>query len=481
MTGIAIGVSFLTGAALGWWAGLLAAVAGVVVVAGGGGRRLVVPTAVAIAALTLGAWRGVPPPDPRAPPWVDQASAVRGRVATATSNGRGQQIRIEVDAARLRAIGTWIDAAGCLRASLPLRPTVRPGDRVLLAGAIEPVGDQRSAFRSYLRSQGCGGAMVAGAAVVLERGTGWRSAFAAARADVTETLARAAPGDAGALLAGLVTGDDATLSPARQEAFLRTGTTHLTAVSGSNIALVLAIFATLGASSGWRRRLIWQVVTIGAVWGYAGLVGLQPPATRAAVVAMAAVLASRTGRRADYVTLVVLAGAALVAVEPADLWTLSFQLSFASSLALAAVLPALRPVGPVGWIGAALLATMVAQVATIPTALPAFRTLSLVSVAANLVVGPLVEVLFPLAALVGVVGLVAPTAAEALAVPARLAATAVFWVTDGLAGVPLAVIDLPFLGGRLPRFGLGAVAAIAVTVASRDGRRWIGRDLGSAR
>src|SRR3712207_7452256 len=51
-----------------------------------------------------------------------------------------------------------------------------------------------------------------------------------------------------ALLAGLVTGDDAALSPARQESFLETGTTHLTAVSGSNLAILLVIAASLGRS-----------------------------------------------------------------------------------------------------------------------------------------------------------------------------------------------------------------------------------------
>jgi len=465
----------LTGAALGWWVVPLAALGAVLVVVFAGRRRLVAPVLAVLVATALGAWRGVPPPDTESLPWADGATAVRGRVVEHASNGRTQRVRVEVDAVRGRGTERWIVGDGCVRVSAPLHPALQLGDETILRGRVEPLADQRPAFQGYLRAQGCGGTMTAGPAVLLERGSGWRVALAAARRKIDEALGRAAPGDVGALLAGLVTGNDAALSPARQDAFERTGTTHLTAVSGSNIAVVLAIFATLGSASGWRRRLVWQVTTVVAVWGYSGIVGFQPPATRAAVVATAAVLASRTGRRPDYVTLVVLAGAVLVAVEPSDLWTLSFRLSFAASLALAAVLPALRPVGAVGWVRAALIASVVAQVATVPTILPTFGTLSVVSVPANLLVGPIVTVLFPLAGLVALSGLVVPALSEALAVPARLGAEGVFVVVDGFAAAPLADIGMPFFGDRVSGFGLSVVGAVVVTVVSREGRRWIGR------
>ena len=75
-------------------------------------------------------------------------------------------------------------------------------------------------------------------------------------------LRRSAPGDAGVLLSGLVTGDDDGFSPARKNAFIRTGTTHLTAVSGSNLALVAGILATVGSATIGRHRAPWQMVTI---------------------------------------------------------------------------------------------------------------------------------------------------------------------------------------------------------------------------
>ena len=118
------------------------------------------------------------------------------------------------------------------------------------------------------------------------------------------------------LLSGLVTGDDDGFSTERKDAFIRTGTTHLTAVSGSNLALVAGILATIGSATIGRHRVPWQLVTIIGVWAYALISGAQAPSVRAAIVATAAVLAFRVGRRPDFVTLILLAAGAMVLVEP---------------------------------------------------------------------------------------------------------------------------------------------------------------------
>ena len=86
------------------------------------------------------------------------------------------------------------------------------------------------------------------------------------------------------LLSGLVTGDDDGFSPERKNAFVQTGTTHLTAVSGSNLALVAGILATVGGATIGRHRTSWQFLTILGIWAYA-LVSVPIAIGKTAIVA----------------------------------------------------------------------------------------------------------------------------------------------------------------------------------------------------
>ena len=479
MTGIAVGTGLLAGAIFGWWAAAtVAAVAAVAVTLVG--RRVAGLALGVVVATAFGGWRHEPRPEIGAPPWVDQATAIEGFAASIPeSNGRQRHFVLEVDAVRIG--GTWGAGRGRVSVVAPLYPVITLRDEVrLLIGSIDGIDDLAPSRRGYLRSVRAGASAYVVDATVVTQGTGWRARIVAARYKVDDVLAGAAPGDGGALLAGLVTGDDHALSPGRRIAFLRTGTTHLTAISGSNIALVLTIVTTLGTVAGWRRRVLWHVSTAALVWAYAILVGLEPPAARAAVVATAAVFAVRFGRRPDFVTLIVLAGAGMVALTPGQVWSLSFQLSFAASLALAAVLSSMTPRRTVGWLAAGFITATIAQIATLPILVPTFGQLSLVSVPANLLVAPVIQIAFPLAALAAGVGLVWPSLGEALAIPARLCADYVFLVVGWLGGSERSMPPVP-APSRPVTIALYAISAVVLTVSSAEGRAWARRSVASLR
>ena len=194
-------------------------------------------------------------------------------------------------------------------------------------------------------------------------------------------------------------------SQERETAFVRTGTTHLTAVSGSNLALVAGILATAGAATIGRHRGFWQAVTIGGLWGYALLTGGQPPSVRAAIVASAATLAIRFGRGADFPTLIMLAAGAMALVDPRQVEGLGFRLSVAASLALALVLPGLIARGRGSYLSMVIGAPVAAQIATLPFLLGTFGTLSLLSLPANVLAVPLAAVAMPITAVAGIIGL----------------------------------------------------------------------------
>jgi competence protein ComEC len=469
MTGIFAGLALVFAAAGGWIvaAGIGLAAVAALLVAPRPTLRLV-PAVVVVAAALLGAARAVPRPDAAPLPWADGVEAVRGTVTAApVRSGLSQRFVVRVAEAEVEK--RWLSADALLCVVAQPEPVVGDGDRLWLAGGATRIDDVETRFRPVMRSRGCGASMYARSVAIDERGLGWRRAMAEARDGLSGVLERLAPGDIEALMSGLVTGDDDALSPDTQDAFVETGTTHITAVSGSNFTTLLVAFVAAGRATGWRRRLPWLLLVVVAVWAYAAFVGLNPPATRAALVATGASLALLVGRRPEIVTLIVVAAGLMIAINPAQVWSLSFQLSLAASLAIAAVAAVPEAGGARAWLAAAILATLVAQVATLPILLPISGGVSAMSLPANLAIGPLVALAFPLSATAGLLGAVWPPLGATIAVPARLTCEAIVGIVAWSAarGGTVGIGDLP------PRSLLvvSLLVAGACLAASRDGQR----------
>jgi competence protein ComEC len=259
-----------------------------------------------------------------------------------------------------------------------------------------------------------------------------------------------------------VTGDDNAFSAEREAAFVSTGATHLTAVSGSNLALVAGILATMGGSMFGRQRRFWLPLVIVAVWSYALISGAQPPAIRAALVVTAASLAIVVGRRPDFVTLIVLAAGLMVLIDPGQIDSLGFRLSVSSSLALAFVLSTWLAEARSSALAVAVAASAAAQIATLPFLLPIFGTISLLSVPANVLVAPLVALAMPLAMTAALAGVIWQPLADAVAAPAFVLAQTVIGIVDRFDGAGAYVrVGAPPTSSSL-LIGLTCLALIAL-------------------
>ncbi|MCC6312423.1 MAG: ComEC/Rec2 family competence protein, partial [Thermomicrobiales bacterium] len=471
MIGVLLGAALLAGAAIGWPAALVAAaLAGAWALARAAPRAELMLCASIVAAAAFGAVRQQPIPNLAPPGWVDDAKAVRGAVVTAPDRGSRSQTFVLL-VAEADTGDEW-QADGVTRLCVVAGPEPRAGlgDRVWLPGSASALADEPSRYRALLRQRGCGATYFTRQVAVDRRGSGPARRMADARDAVSDAMQSLAPGDVGALMSGLVSGDDRALSRPRQDAFLATSTSHITAVSGSNFAAFATVLLVAGRRAGWRRHWPWLVIVCGAIWVYALFVGLNPPALRAALTATAVALAVRAGRRPDLVTLTVLAGAVMVAVDPMLIWSLSFRLSFVSALMLATLISPSGDDRPWLWVSGVAAATMAAQAATLPFLLPINERISLSGLPANIIIGPLVTIAFPASAAAGGGAMLWRPLGEALAVPARLSCTAIIGVVDWLAGWRGGV--LPVGEATPPTLALVSLFALAACVAvSRDGRR----------
>ena len=204
------------------------------------------------------------------------------------------------------------------------------------------------------------------------------------RARVRAATARHLSGDAAALLSGLVVGDTTGLSDEAADELLAAGLSHLVAVSGSNVALVLAGAVALSAMAGLGSRGRRRVGVVAVLW-FVVLVRGEPSVLRAAVMALLVVAATATGRGSD--PRHALGGAALLLllVDPFLATQLGFVLSVLATGGVVVLGPALarRMAGP-RWIATLIGATVGAQIGVAPVLLTMEGGVRLGAVPANL-------------------------------------------------------------------------------------------------
>lgn len=271
------------------------------------------------------------------------------------------------------------------------------------------------------------------------------------------------PDDVAALLHGVVVGDDRDLSPGARDDMLAAGLSHLTAVSGQNVALVLVLARPALARLGLGGRLLATLSLLGFV---AVTTRGEPSVLRATAMAALAAGASAVGRPLDGVRCLAAAVTVLLLVDPLLVHRLGFQLSVAATagMVLGAGPIADRLPGP-RLLADAVGVTAAAQVAVAPLLLLAGASVPLVSLPANVVVGPLVASAMAWGVVAGPLAGLVPVLAPVAHLPTTVMLRIVLWVASEAAAAPL---------GVLGPVHVGAVAT-GVLVWLRSSARWSSR------
>src|SRR5438067_7213613 len=223
----------------------------------------------------------------------------------------------------------------------------------------------------------------------------------AARALVLAGSQHLAPTDR-ALLAGFLLGDTRGVPDALIERFRAAGLTHLTVVSGENVAFVLALFAPLLRRLGLRGRV---VLALAVLLAFGTMTRWEPSVLRAIAMAVVALIAGYLGRPTACLRVLVLAATALLLADPFLLHQVGFLLSCAASLGIVLLARpfSARLRGP-PWMRDVLGVTAAAQLGVAPVLIPVFGSMPLVALPANLVAVPLAAPLTMWGLVAGVVG-----------------------------------------------------------------------------
>lgn len=215
-----------------------------------------------------------------------------------------------------------------------------------------------------------------------------------------------------ALFTGLVIGDDARQPVWVVDNFRASGLSHLTAVSGQNVAFVLA--AALPLLRRLRPWWRWAATVALIVW-FMALTRFEPSVLRAGVMAVLAATAYVRGQQVRPVRVLSLAVLGLVVIDPLLVWSVGFWLSVGATLGVCAVGPWLAPrlPGP-EWLRLPMAVTLGAQAGVVLPSVLVFGRLPIVSLPANLAAVPAAGFVMLYGLPAGLLASVLPTVARPL-------------------------------------------------------------------
>jgi competence protein ComEC len=355
----------------------------------------------------------------------------------------------------------WIEGHGPV-------PALRPGDRVAAEGPLSiPAGP----FGSWLRHRGYAAVLSTDRIQRLgPSGDPVRRVAEGVRAAFGRSVRRAFSSPDDGLLMGLALGDTSRLDPGIEEDFRATGLSHLTAVSGENLAMFLApIMGLLGLVQLGRKARF--AVGAGAVGFFVLLTGAEPSVLRAAAMTGLTLLGVFLGRPRSPPAILGAAVLVLLVINPTLVYSIGFQLSVAATGGMALLANPLSV--RLGFLPRSLAlaagTTMAAQIGVGPLLLYQFGLVPLVSLPANLLAFPAVAPAMLLGLLAAAIGSLVPVLGGGVALLARLPVRYLEALAHRLARSPLPSVTSPV--GRMGELLIGSCVVLGLGWLLRSGIR----------
>jgi competence protein ComEC len=353
------------------------------------------------------------------------------------------------------------EVSGIALMRVPRYPVYHYGDVLKVIGRLEtPARFEDFDYKDYLARQGICSVIYYPRVEVLDSGQGvqplqWVYSL---REQLSVSLARALPEPQGSVAQGILLGLRGNIPDSLYQAFSRTGTAHLLAISGLHVSIILALFLSLGIVVFGRQRGIYVWIALATIWIYALLTGMRPPVIRAATMGSLFLVAEYLGRQRSAIIALAFAAAVMVGIQPHLLWSVSFQLSFLAMAGLVLLFPNFQDWGRKGvtavfgdrkslatagsMITDVFAASLAAIVAVWPLIAYNFGIVSLVGLPATFFSLPALPFIIVTAALVAFAGLFAMLGAQILGWLAHLALTYLILVVRGFDALPYSSLEL---------------------------------------
>lgn len=275
-----------------------------------------------------------------------------------------------------------------IQITAPRYPVWEYGDQVTIEGVIKK---PQVEFENYYAKEGIAGLISFPKLELVSKGHGSRikvSLFKI-KSHFEDSYKKVLPFEQAAFMSGLTLGSTAEFSDEFKEKMRLTGTTHLVALSGYNISIIVRYLGGVFALW-WVTKKFKLPLSVLAVIGFVVMTGAEPSVVRAAIMAMILLLADKIGRTAYIPNVIAATALVMILINPKILvFDVGFQLSFMALIGIIYLEPWLRKrfrakdePGFLGW-RSNFWTTTSAQLAVLPIIVYQFGFVSPVSIPAN--------------------------------------------------------------------------------------------------
>ncbi len=262
------------------------------------------------------------------------------------------------------------------------------------------------------------------------------------------TLIAALPEPHASLLRSILFGKNKNLPKDLTTTFRDAGLSHIIAVSGYNITIVVAMILGLLSLFALSPRVRYAI-SLSIVLGFVLMVGAEASVVRAGIMATFLGLSTVVGRISKPFNILVIVAGIMLAINPRLLvFDLGFELTFLATAGLFFLTPIIETRMakwlPRLWGLRGVLATSLgALIATTPIILHVFGRFSIVALITNILVVPVVPLVMLLGLITGIVGMVLPPLASFIGAFTWIILQYIIGVTEWFATLPYAAVNFP--------------------------------------
>lgn len=301
--------------------------------------------------------------------------------------------------------------------------TILAGDEVILSGKLMPSYGQYEGRISFAK-----------VSLIAHKGTyidGLRREFSAG-------MQTSLPEPQSAFAMGILVGQRSNLPESIRNAFLMVGLTHIVAVSGYNLTII--INALQKFSGGSSRRMTIVSISIFAT-AFVLLAGAGASIVRAYIVSMLSLIAGYYGRKFKPLNLILFVATITALTNPRNIWTdMSWYLSFLAFFGVLVLSPAMGRLFSDRFNKSILLGvaleSVCAEIMCLPLILHVFGQMSFIGLLANVLVVPLIPLAMLLSFAAGMAGMLNLWIVGWAAIPAKILLNYLLAITQNLSNLP---------------------------------------------
>lgn len=257
-------------------------------------------------------------------------------------------------------------------------------------------------------------------------------------------MRNALPEPSASFALGLLLGTRGLIPKEVQDMLTAVGLTHLIAVSGYNLTILI------NATRKPLRNVSKFLALMGPIWlifVFMILTGFSASIVRAAIVSGLSLVAGYYGRSYKPMVLIMLSGVITLLYNPAYLWNdAGWQLSFLAFYGILILGPLMeQQFRAHSTMAKLMIESMAAYIITLPLIVGLFGNISVIAPVANLVILPLVPLVMFLAFISGMFGIATPLA-PIIGLPLKIILALMLAIMNFLANLPMASTTIPATG-----------------------------------